>query len=128
VTAPTATTDRSPLQQSLERAAATLAIDVRIPFVLDLPCGRVEAQALIECFGRETGMLIVADMEQLGGLTRLLPDFGLDYYLWPTQADARRTDPAYWARLLRAWRWTGKGDPPDWYRAHRRPPRLAGEP
>lgn len=66
----------SRLQQSLTLASKKLGIDTEIPFVLDLPCGRIEAEALVKDFGYECGVVINMNTGELGDLYKHLTDFG----------------------------------------------------
>jgi len=110
----------SQLQQSLKRASKELGraskelgIDIEIPFILDLPCGRIEAEALVKGFGYERGVVI--NIRGLGGLHKHLADFGYGAATLSELANDDSYDSAKWIMRCRAWGWSGENNPPDWY-------------
>lgn len=105
----------SPLQQSLERVSKELGIDIEIPFILDLPCGRIEAEALLRHFRYECGIVINVNSRELGDLHKHLADFGYGAVTLPEPACDGEYDKEKWMMLCREWGWRGKNDPPDWY-------------
>ncbi len=105
----------SQLQQSLKCASRKLGIDTEIPFTLDLPCGRIEAEALVKDFGYECGMVINMNTRELGGLYKHLADFGYGVTTLPEPGHHDEYDSAKWMMLCREWGWRGNETPPDWY-------------
>lgn len=105
----------SQLQLSLERASKELGIGIEVPFILDLPCGRVEAEALVKDFGYESGVVININTMELGDLYKHLADFGYGAATLSSSASGGEYDSAKWIMLCREWGWRGEKDPPDWY-------------
>jgi hypothetical protein len=105
----------SQLQQSLKRASKELGIDIEIPFILDLPCGHIEAEALVKDFGYERGVVININTRELGDLYKHLTDFGYGAATLFELAKDSEYDSAKWIMLCRKWGWSGKNNPPDWY-------------
>ena len=105
----------SQLQQSLRRASKELSIDIEIPFILDLPCGRIEAEALVKHFKYECGIVINVNFTELGDLYKHLADFGYGAITLLAPTCDGEYDTVKWMKLCKEWGWTGKKDPPDWY-------------
>jgi len=105
----------SQLQQSLKRASKELGIDTEIPFSLDLPCGRIEAEALVKDFGYECGVVININTGELGDLYKHLADFGYGAITLSEPAYGSEYNSTKWMMLCREWGWKGKENPPDWY-------------
>ncbi len=105
----------SQLQQSLKHAAQELGLDTEIPFSLDLPCGRIEAEALVKDFGYECGVVINMNTSELGKLHKHLADFGYGTATLSEPAGDGEYDATKWMMLCRKWGWKGKSNPPDWY-------------
>ena len=105
----------SQLQQSLKRASTELGIDIEIPFILDLPCGRIEAEALVKDFGYERGIVININTTELGDLHKHLADFGYGAATLSELTNGDSYDSAKWIMLCRKWGWSGETNPPDWY-------------
>jgi len=103
------------LQQSLKRASKKLGINAEIPFILDLPCGRIEAEALVKDFGFESGVVINVNTTELGDIYRHLADFGYGAATLAGPAYDGEYDSSKWIKLCKEWGWKGKKDPPDWY-------------
>ena len=106
----------SQLQQSLKRASKELGINTEIPFILDLPCGRIEAEALVKDFGYECGVVININTRELGDLYKHLADFGYGATTLSELANNSEYDSGKWMMLCREWGWRGKENPPDWYK------------
>ncbi len=105
----------SPLQQSLKLASKELGIDTEIPFTLDLPCGRIEAEALVRDFGYECGVVINTNTEEAGDLHKHLADFGYGTATISKPAYDGEYNATKWMLLCRRWGWQGKENPPAWY-------------
>jgi len=105
----------SHLQQSLKHISKELGIDIEVPFILDLPCGRIEAEALVKDFGYESGVVININTRELGDLYKHLADFGYGVATLSDSACGGEYDSAKWIMLCREWGWRGKKGPPDWY-------------
>ena len=105
----------SQLQQSLKRASKELGIDIEIPFILDLPCGRIEAEALVKDFGYERGVVININTRETGDLHKHLADFGYGAATLSELAKDSEYDSVKWIMLCRKWGWNGENNPPDWY-------------
>lgn len=105
----------SRLQQSLKRASKKLGIDIEIPFVLDLPCGRIEAEALVKDFGYERGVVINMNTGELGNLYKHLAEFGYGTAPLPEPTYDDEHDSEKWIMRCRKWGWKRKRNPPDWY-------------
>ena len=105
----------SQLQQSLKRASIELGINIEIPFILDLPCGRIEAEALVKDFGYERGVVINMNTRELGDLHKHLADFGYGATTLAEPVCDSGKESTNWMMLCRKWGWKGKENPPDWY-------------
>ncbi|HEC28377.1 MAG TPA: hypothetical protein ENI65_02150 [Gammaproteobacteria bacterium] len=100
---------------SLKRASTDLGIDIETPFSLDLPCGCIEADALVKDFGYECGVVINVNTRETGDLYKHLADFGYGVATLSVSDCDAGYDSTKWKILCREWGWKGKGNPPDWY-------------
>ncbi|HEC11880.1 MAG TPA: hypothetical protein ENI80_01285 [Acidiferrobacteraceae bacterium] len=105
----------SQLQQSLKLASRELDLDTKIPFTLDLPCGRIEAEALVKNFGYECGVVINTNTREPEGLYKHLADFGYGAATLSKPTYDGEYDSTKWMLLCRRWGWRGKENPPHWY-------------
>lgn len=92
-----------------------LGLDTEIPFSLDLPCGCIEAEALVKDFGYECGVVINMNTKELGGIYKHLADFGYGVATLTEPTHDGEYDSAKWKMLCKEWGWRGKKDPPGWY-------------
>ena len=68
------------LQAELQRAAHDLGLNIRVPYILDIPPGlRIRALALLPQIGAERGMLIVNSLAELEGMANELVEDGYGY-------------------------------------------------
>lgn len=104
-----ATASDPELQQVLITIAQQLGLSIETPFVLDLPCGSIHASALLKDFAYPNGILLVAHVNELGGLAKHLNDFGYGFACLP-----KTISSADFKLLCHQWQWTSDSSPPAW--------------
>lgn len=103
------------LQRRLRLVAHKLSLDVEIPFTLQLPCGIIEAEALIKGFEFENGILCISSMDQLGGMDDILGEFGYGYICISNSSQCELWTYYDWISLFKNCEWTSEQTPPIWY-------------
>jgi len=109
---------KNSFQEEWREIADKWHLTVEIPFIVEVSKGEIVVPVLLRDFGARNGMLLVTTYDLIVSHTDELVNQGYGYSCLsePTGRTAHPDDDDALMEMLADWGWSGKGDPPTWYR------------